>query len=657
MMREQLYHHSHQPFYRSPFGAVPVSQEVTLRLGGTLMPTAHKATVRLWREGLGEELIAMKPLEQQETGKEVWEARFMASKKPGLVWYYFVVEHAEGIRYYGNNPQRLGGLGQMQLEAPYSWQLTVHREQLQVPDWYKEGIMYQIFPDRFHNGLSRNRIRSPKKNSFLYGHWEDDPVYVKDPVTGSMLRWDFHGGNLEGIIEKLPYLKSLGVSILYLNPIFEAASNHRYDTGDYKKIDPMLGSEATFEALCQQAEAMGIRVILDGVFSHTGSDSRYFNREGNYSTLGAYHSKNSPYFPWYRFKEYPEEYDCWWGIDTMPNTNEMEHSFRNYVIDDEDSVVRRWLRKGASGWRLDVADELPAPFIRELRQAMKETSPESVLIGEVWEDASNKVAYGERREYLLGDELDAVMNYPFREAMIRFFTEKDSGTETAMQLMSLYENYPKEAFFSCMNLVGSHDRTRILTVLGEAPEETGLGTQEKIRYRLPKKKRRRAEVRFQLLTAFQMTFPGVPVIYYGDEVGMEGFNDPLNRRTFPWGSENQLLLEWVMKMTALRNSHDVFTRGEWQLLSTGENHIAFTRSHHTSGKGQMAVVALNRHEKHPAVFQEKMPHAVEGPLTDLISGHQVAPEGEWLTLELAPQTVMILLAPLKTTASEGGKVI
>ena len=649
MAPHMLMHNSHHLLYRSPFGAVPVSQAVTLRLSGTLMLTAERTAIRLWREGIGEEIIEMKPAGLQEAGEDFWEATFTVADQPGLVWYYFIIEHREGIRYYGNNIQRLGGPGQMQMETPYSYQITVYKADFSVPEWFCTGIIYQIFPDRFRNGLPGNKVRSPKENSFIYGQWEDEPLYIKDPATGKILRWDFHGGNLEGVIEKLPYLKSLGITILYLNPIFEAASNHRYDTGDYKKIDAMLGTEKTFTELCHKAGAMGIRIILDGVFSHTGSDSRYFNREGRYDTLGAYHSKNSPYYPWYRFTHYPDDYDCWWGIDTMPNVNEMEHSFRKYIIEDEDSVIRRWIGKGAGGWRLDVADELPGSFIRQLRKAMKATDPESVLIGEVWEDASNKVSYGERRSYLQGDELDSVMNYPFRETMIQFFLGRITGIEAVQQLMSLYENYPREHFYSCMNLIGSHDRIRVLTLLGEAPDENSMSISERLHYKLPKKQRELASRRLKAMIAFQMTYPGVPAIYYGDEVGMEGFSDPLNRKTYPWGREDHTLLYWTQQMTALRSGHPVFVKGDLKWLDSGQHHMGLIRTL----PGAVGVVLLNRHESKTLKIKEKLPQKPGSPLIDCLSGNPVSVTDALLEINVPPLSTSILLADASTRTESG----
>lgn len=644
MDKRLLYHHSHQSLYRSPFGAVPAGEKVKLRLTGTMLPEAEQVELRLWRDSTGEELLPLRPLRRQTGETGIWEVDFVPMDTPGLVWYYFIVKKAHTTLYYGNNLERLGGEGRMQSDIPNSWQITVHKQDIQVPEWYLEGVMYQIFPDRFYNGLGSHRVRSPKKNSFLYGHWSDDPLYIRDPATNSILRWDFYGGNLEGIIEKLPYLKELGISILYLNPIFEAASNHRYDTGDYKNIEPMLGSEKTYHHLCKAAEVSGIRIILDGVFSHTGSDSRYFNREGNYGTLGAYHSKNSPYFPWFRFMNYPQEYDCWWGIDNMPNVNEMEHSYRQFIIHEDDSVIKRWLTKGARGWRLDVADELPTPFIREIRQAMKQTDPESVLLGEVWEDASNKVSYGERRSYLYGEELDSVMNYPFREIILAFLLGHLTGDGAASRLMSLYENYPKKYFYSCMNLAGSHDRARILTLLGDAPDEKTMTLQERTQYTLPPAQRQLAVMRLKSLVGIQMTFPGVPSVYYGDEAGLEGFTDPLNRKTYPWGREDKELLEWTKKMIRLRNDHPVFRKGEWAVLQAGQHHLAFQRWH---TDGNRVIVVVNQHPRQEHLFSLPADSLEGTGWWDMITGENIEVGETGLSIEVPPISLGILAAKWK----------
>ena len=463
-------------------------------------------------------------------------------QQPGLVWYYFRLT-AEGVMYfYGNNERSLGGIGQGFSSPPPKYQITVFEEEAGTPHWYKKAIMYQLFVDRFRNGNQGGGIENPKKNSFIYANWEDTPTYIKDCGTGAISRWDFFGGNLRGVMEKLEYLKELGVKVVYFNPVFEASSNHKYDTGDYRKIDPMFGDDEIFKELCKRAESLGIYIMLDGVFSHTGSDSLYFNKFGSYPGTGAYQSDQSPYYSWYCFKSDRDDYECWWGVDSLPNVNELDPGYVDYIITGQDSVIRHWMELGAKGWRLDVADELPDEFIRLLRKAMKEKDAESVLLGEVWEDASNKESYGRRRAYLLGKELDSVMNYPFRTIMLDFFLGKKDGKSVNEALMSIYENYPLHNFYSNMNLIGSHDVPRILTMLGDAPEEQGLSQLQKEVYRLPEAQKALGVERLKLLSLLQMTFPAVPSIYYGDEAGLEGFRDPLNRAAYPWGRENGTLL-------------------------------------------------------------------------------------------------------------------
>lgn len=562
MNRDWIFHDSQALFFRNPFGAVTCDKKITLRL--EINSQAHQDAVilRLWKNGNNEEKINMY-VTQLIGGKRIYQAEITAPSNPGLLWYYFIVKQNGHIYYYGNNHENLGGIGQLYEYEPPSYQITVYKKEATTPNWFKESVMYQIFVDRFYNGYEKGQMLGMKKKCYIYDRWEDTPYYRKDPDTGKIVCFDFYGGNLLGVMKKLSYLKELGINVIYFNPIFEAPSNHKYDTANYKKIDPMFGDNQFFKEFCKKAKEMGIYIILDGVFSHTGSDSVYFNKEGRYADLGAYQSKESPYYSWYIFHDYPEKYECWWGIDTLPNVNEMEPSYQNFIIHDEDSVLRYWMKMGAKGWRLDVVDELPDEFVKKFRQVMKETDPESVLIGEVWEDASRKISYGKMREYLLGDELDSVMNYPFRNILFKYLLGRQDAYNTNRALMSLYENYPLQHFYTTMNLVGTHDVPRTLTILGEAPSEHTLSKEEQRCYLLTAEQKKLAVARLKLISLFQITFPGVPCIYYGDEVGMEGYGDPLCRGTYPWGKENKEILAWYKKIISLRNNYDVFKTGRW----------------------------------------------------------------------------------------------
>lgn len=551
-----IYYNSHDPFYKSPFGAVRTDEHIKVRLRVDIGERPKSVSLRIWSEDQ-----ELRILMTQEYDPELFSCEFRTPSEPGIIWYYFMIETRSGTLYYGNNKAQLGGEGRVYDSPPDSYQMTVYRKDYRTPGWFKDCVMYQIFVDRFFNGNEDGSVNAKEGDYTVHRSWDEIPEYGHEDYRAN----DFFGGNLRGVIKKLPYLKELGISVIYLNPIFEAYSNHKYDTGDYTKVDPMFGSNEDFRELCSTAREKGISIILDGVFNHTGSNSVYFNREGKYDSIGAYQSVDSKYYRWYRFTDHPDEYECWWGFKTLPNVDELEESFQDFIVFSEDSIAKRWIKEGAAGWRLDVADELPEKFIKDFRREVKKLDSNAVIIGEVWEDASNKVSYGELRSYLLGDELDSVMNYPFRSILLSFLHGGIDGDRFRQEIYSLYENYPKETFYSLMNLVGSHDRGRIKTVLGEAHVEYNLTQDEIAHYRLPEDKERIADRKVRLASAVQMTFPGVPCIYYGDEAGMQGYKDPFNRGTYPWGHEDQELIKWYRDIITLRNNTDCLRTGEFKL--------------------------------------------------------------------------------------------
>ena len=442
-----IYFDSKDQQCKNPFGAVLCGTEVSFSLLCSREEDICAGVLRLRAEFAG--LNRTVPL---TPSGGAWRCTVTAPEEPDLLWYDFTLTRGSGETV---SLTRNGG----------PWQLTVY-EDTGTPEWFGQGVSYQIFPDRF----CRSRLPQPEGlvgARTVHESWEDTPDYLPDE-KGEIRNCDFFGGDFRGITEKLDYLQSLSVTTLYLNPIFEAASNHRYNTADYRAVDPMLGTEEDFRELCRQAHKRGMRLLLDGVFNHTGSVSRYFNRDGFYPELGAAQSQASPYYNWYHFTRWPEEYDAWWGIKTLPAVDEGQDSYRAFIIRDRDSVVRRWLRSGADGWRLDVADELPDDFIREIRRAMEEEKPDAVLIGEVWEDGSNKIAYDRRRRYLLGRETHGLMNYPFRTAAIDWLLGGDAAAFREW-MEELRENYPSPAFYCAMNFLGTHDTARILTLLAGEP--------------------------------------------------------------------------------------------------------------------------------------------------------------------------------------------
>lgn len=565
----QIFHDSHNLELRNPFGAVSIGTKVRIRLWTSKKCLAYINLINFYNNQI--------EVQMNELGWNgcinnwVYEAEIDTTNCLGLIYYYFRVSFSEGSIIYGNNIESLGGIGQIYFNDPVSYQITIYSKQ-EVPKWYKEGIIYQIFVDRFFNGEDEGKVLNPKKNTFIYGNWYDSPMYIKD-INGNVARWDFYGGNLEGVKKKLEYIKSLGVTAIYFNPIFDSPSCHKYDTGSYEKIDPMFGDEKIFKELCYEAEKLGIRIILDGVFSHTGSDSKYFNKFGNYDSLGAYQSLQSPYYRWYRFNDYPNLYETWWGFSNMPNVDELNPSYLDYIIRGENSIIEKWLKLGASGWRLDVADELPDEFIKILKKKIKEIKSDGVLIGEVWEDASNKISYNRKREYLFGKELDSVTNYPLRQIILDLVLNNIGIRYFIKKYISLKENYPKEYFYSTMNMLGNHDTERVLTILNN-------------NIRLLK-----------MAIVIQMTLPGVPLIYYGDEAGLTGEKDPSNRKSYPWGKENQEILNFYKSMGMLRANEEALKNGEIKFLNFNKEILVYERAL----DNEKIIVIINTMEKKESI--------------------------------------------------------
>lgn len=561
----KLYHDSRSLDCRAPFGAVPCGSIVRLRVYCEGRPRMVSAIVY----DSGKNTV----YHMQASDNNAFELRYRAPEEPGLVWYHFSAVAEDGsTSYLGNAGDHLGGVGESYGQTPPAFQITVYDRDYAPPTWLREGIMYQIFPDRFC------RSRAPwysREDIYLHEDWDEPPLALFDPRNGDTHSRDFFGGDLKGIISKLDYLQSLHITVLYLNPIFMARSNHRYDTGDYTRIDPMLGDEEDLRALCREAEARGIRVMLDGVFSHTGDDSLYFNRYGRYPTLGAYQSKESPYYPWYTFEEYPDRYRSWWGVTTLPEINKENETYRQYML-APDGVIRKWVGAGTGGWRLDVADELPMRFLRDLRTSVKTEKSDAVVLGEVWEDASNKVSYGQMRCYCLGDTLDSVMNYPLREAALAFVKGEINAYDFTRRIESLRENYPIPFFYSLMNLMGSHDRERVLNVLaGECWEN--VDPLERGKCALSKAQRALAVRRLKEMWKIFIAMPGIPCLYYGDEAGLEGARDPFCRHTFPWGKEDPEIMQITRDALDLRASRPVLRTGAISITPVDHDTVRIRR--------------------------------------------------------------------------------
>lgn len=531
---------------KSPYGAVKCGEKLSLHFPIASWVSVDKMYVFI-RLGDVSTPVEMR-FEKSENGFSVYTADYVFDAA-GIYYYRFEMRNRDGVWYYGRGENGESVCGENLPE----WQLTVYKSSYKTPDFAKGNIIYHIFVDRFNRA---DGVKTKRKYR-LHESFSESPEVVS--ADGKYYADDFFGGNFNGIREKLDYLEELGVGIIYLSPIFKAYSNHRYDTGDYLKVDELLGTEDDFKRLLDAAHEKGMRVILDGVFNHSGADSLYFNKFGTYDSLGAYQSKSSPYYDWYYFKKFPDEYACWWGCDNVPDLNKSNKDYRALVF-GKNGVVEKWQKLGADGWRLDVVDELPIDFVNLLIKKIKSVNKDALVIGEVWEDASTKVSYGELRPYLLGDQLDGTMNYPFMNAIIAYVRDGDEKFFKDT-VQSILENYPKETVYCLMNSLGTHDTVRIINALSDVRAH-GWSKTHKLGYKLPDSEYEKAKKKLYLASVLQFTLPGIPSIFYGDEAGLQGFDDPINRRPYPWGSEDKEILAHYKKLGRIRRENRaVFSRG------------------------------------------------------------------------------------------------
>ena len=538
----------------------------------------------------------------------------------GLYFCRIELDTVYGAVYaYGGNALRFA---RHEGEIPAVFQLTVSKPKHKAPSWILGGVIYHVFVDRFFRGGDA----PPAEGTFINPDWENGipqyPPYPGAPLANNM----FFGGDLDGVTEKLPYIASLGTKAIYLSPIFRAASNHKYDTGDYAEVDAAFGGERALVRLIGEAEHYGIRIILDGVFNHTGADSIYFNRYGHYDSPGAYGSKDSPYADWYTFKEFPDRYEAWWGIEILPRLNLRAPSCREYFVGKE-GIISKYAALGIGGMRLDVADELESDFIAAIKDRLCEKSEDAILYGEVWEDASNKIAYSRRCRYYLGEELDGVMNYPLRTGILRYLRYHDTSA-LSYYFGEVLLNMPKTAADAAMNLLGTHDTVRVLTALGgEEPE--GKSNDELATLRMSPAARCRAVALLKAAYLIAATVPGVPAVYYGDEAGLEGYSDPFNRMPFPWSKMDESLLSYYRMMARVRED-GLYRDGEMRLLRLDESLLAFSRENEQFA----AVTVLNNGEQ---------------PITLLL------PDGAEILTDQAAEDCRVCLAPLEGVVVKIGR--
>ncbi len=549
--------------YKSPVGAVRAGEEITFRMEVNEGVSVSEVHLNLQSDGGLEQAYRM-----SECGDHCFSLT-LSLPQSGLYFYRFEVVKEDGAFLFvgkGENGRAVVG------DWLPRWKLTVFDADFETADKWKGGVMYQIFPDRFARTSAEPPAVSVAAKRYFHKDEGERPYDYSDPTRPGGK--DYYGGSIAGVEEKLPYLKDLGVTIIYFNPIFESNENHRYSTADYMKVDPYFGTNAEFEDFCRAAGEMGIEVILDGVFSHTGADSVYFNKEGHYDSLGAYNSKQSPYYGWYQFEQYPDKYKGWWDFKNLPNVNETCPEYMDFITGEE-GVLATWQKRGAAGWRLDVADELPDEFLENLRKRVKAADPDAYIVGEVWEHAVEKISYGARRRFLLGGQCDSVMNYPWREAIIQLVK---GGNLSAFgeSVQTLWEDYPRPALDTLMNILSTHDTVRILSELGQAvmPRKLQGG------YRMPEEERALALSRLRLAALLQFTLPGIPCIYYGDEIGMEGSADPYCRAFFEWKNVGNDLHDYYRSLGQMRSKYreDFISDFEWLGIKDGV--AAFARGEH-----------------------------------------------------------------------------
>jgi len=582
-----LVHDCRKLKFRSPFGAVTCGE--TVKLGFEVISGRVKSAALVI---MGAGVENGKTEVKMKQNRVSWSVSYVTPETPCALVYFFRVSTKYGDRFLCADWSGLNST--LCSEEGTGFRLTVYRKDFETPEWFRQSVMYQVFPDRFgfygtataKRGVEYHRALG--RSITLHRNLSAPVKYLPGKNEEKYLPNDFYGGTFKGIQKKLPYLKELGITCLYLNPVAESASNHRYDTADYLNPDPILGTVADFENLCKAAKKQGIRILLDGVYSHTGADSRYFNRYGHYEETGAFQSESAEFAPWYSFRSFPEDYKCWWNFEELPEVDKRNESWQNFVITGENSVIKTWMRRGAEGWRLDVADEIPDDVLALMRKTIKEENPEAPVIGEVWEDCVSKTGPEGPRNYALGNALDSVMNYPFRFALIEFLTGRRNAWSMAEFLTAQQMNYPRPLYYALMNLVSSHDVDRIRTALATNQNLHELSRDVLSEMEFGEEALEKALELEKLAATVQFTIPGVPCIYYGDEQGMTGACDPFNRAPFR-ESESRDLHDFYAALAEKRKSDRALLTGEAGFYAVTDDVLLILR-YVPDGPAEYAVI-------------------------------------------------------------------
>lgn len=570
----KVYFNSWISDYKRPFGAIANNSTCKFNLYVESFDPNIKVSFILFEDGKWEQDKAKEYIMTRK--KDNIFSVDVEFTNVGYYFYYFkVVEYGKIISIV-KNPLNNDSIVSDNIYN--KWQLTVYNSILNDSETgFENSVMYQIFPDSFY----REEIR---KSGILSDRIIIDTNYagiIEDGDRKNIKNNTYYGGNIEGIRRKLSYLKDMGINVIYLNPIFEAHSNHRYNTANFMNLDPLLGTNEEFISFCKDAHNMGIKIILDGVFNHVGADSIYFNKFKRYDILGAYNSKSSTYYSWFKnnFYHYPDSYKGWWGdAKGLPAVDTYAPEYIEYIC-GENGVVKTWLERGADGFRLDVIDELPNEFIDILCSSIKKYGGK-IIIGEVWEDATEKFdMYGKRRRYLLGSQIDTVMNYPFFNCAYSYIKYGDFSN-LYNGIMSIFEHYPKYSIKLLMNLLSTHDIERISNRL--ASEGKREFTKEQLAY---------SRKMLLLLFVMQFTFPGIPCIYYGDEIAMMGKGNLENRRYFNWECKDNSFIQYIKELASLKKNNEAL-QGDFSFLQLTKEVLIYKRVHNKKS----IIVIINRSE-------------------------------------------------------------
>lgn len=593
---------------KTPKGASVVGDEITYTLKVSKFIHASAVNFVMWKDGGVCDFYPMQKLFTDD--KYVHYEIKHKYNEVGHYWYHFeVIKDDNVIKLI-----RSDNLDAVEGYADINFLQLVYSTPSSCDISKSNGIIYHIFVDRF------NRVGTPKERPGLTLVDWDTPISYEYDDKGERVNVRCYGGNFAGIIEKLSYLKKLNVKTIYLSPVFEGNSSHKYDVADYSKVDSMFGSNAEFADLIKKAKAKGINIIIDGVFNHTGSDSVYFNKNGRYKTVGAYQSQNSKYYSWYDFSEYPDKYSTWWGIKTLPQTRE-DSGFFDYIA-GKCGIVEKYMSMGLAGFRLDVVDELSNNFLHAICERAKSVNDKAFIVGEVWEDASCKISYDERKNYFLGGNLDSVTNYPMKNAILDFI-KYGNERHFVNIINTILDQYPKSVQDNLMNILDTHDTQRALTFLGaDGGYEDRL---EDGNYILSKEERDRGVKLLKLATIMQYTVMGIPTVFYGDECGVEGMRDPFCRQPYPWGKEDKEIIDWYQKLGELRKNK-VLVDGEFNLRYAENSVVVYERK---KDNNKLIVVVNKSSEPFEFVLNKTMFDYFKG---DYVSGKIVIPEDSAIVL-------------------------